>query len=153
MAIRGCIPAPVPSGPEGELLRKFNLRSRIKSEEAQNAKLYEKDSSLCFFGRNAPEDDYPLTDQDILEEGKYFACVSTSSLTALKVCSDLLALTILLLIVMLRLPNLHFNHSSILFSRLLYALFHLYWMCVRGSYSGFTLMTLHRCCGTLSQCK
>lgn len=153
MAIRGCIPAPVPSGPEGELLRKFNLRSRIKSEEARNAKLYEKDSSLCFFGRIAPDDDYPLTDQDIVEEGKYFACVSTSSLTALKVCSDLLALTIFWLIVMLCLSNLHFNHSSILFSRHLYALFHLYWMYVRGSYSGFTLMTLHRCCGTLSQCK
>jgi hypothetical protein len=90
MAIRGCIPAPVPSGPEGELLKKFNLRSRVKSEEAQNAKLYGKDSSLCFFGRDAPDDDYSLTDQDIIEEGKYFSSVSTNSFTALKVGSDLL---------------------------------------------------------------
>jgi hypothetical protein len=93
MAMRGCIPAPVPSGPEGELLRKFNLRSRVKSEEAQNAKLYGKDSSRCFFGRDAPDDDDPLTDQDIIEEGKYFSSVSTNSFTALKVCSDLLKLS------------------------------------------------------------
>lgn len=90
MAIRGCIPAPVPPGPEGELLRKFNLRSRIKSEEAQNAKQHEQASSLCFFGRYASDDDYPLTDQDIIEEGKYFASVSSNSFTALKVGFDLL---------------------------------------------------------------
>lgn len=89
MAIRGSIPAPVPSGPEGELLGKFNLRSRMKAEEVQNAKLYEEASSLCFFGRTVPDADCPLTDKEIVDVGKYFGCVSTSSFTTLKVGSDL----------------------------------------------------------------
>ena len=85
MALRGCLPFPVPSGPEGELLMKFNLPAvPIIKTETDISDATESSSRSTLEGIDLAEE-LSLTEDEITAEAEYFKNVVDCNFTALKV--------------------------------------------------------------------
>ena len=84
MALRGCIPFPVPSGPEGELLMKLDLPS-VPKIRTENSVSDATRSSMPALDRIDLAEELSWTEDEISAEAEYFKNVVDCNFTALKV--------------------------------------------------------------------
>lgn len=84
MALRGCIPTPVPPGPEGELMTMLDLPYKKPIDNPAVLLEHSELSSTPHSGCNSiPKE--ALTDTEVSEEGKYLENLVPNDFVAFKV--------------------------------------------------------------------